>query len=401
MVEAPLRKGWLRVTFAEMAENITERVEPTSTDGETYVGLEHLDPGSLTVRRWGAEVALIGTKLRMRKGDILFGKRNAYLRRVALAPHDGVFSAHGMVLRARPRVVLPAFLPFFMLSDLFMDRAVRISVGSLSPTINWGTLKEQEFLLPPMAEQQRIANLLIANLTLTEHLRDAVVTASALYGAAGAGQFARPGEARVNPEDWKADGWACEPLENLIIASAPICYGIVQVGDFDPLGVPTLAIKDLQGDFSNGVHRTSSSIEARYARSRIESGDLLVSIKATIGEARVVPSGFEGNISRDLARIRFDTRRLRPQFFLHLYRSPRYTQYVKSLLVGSTRAELSIAALRKMLVPFPQVGEQDQLADEMDAILRSKTALAGKAAQASGLTRVVLNEALAQAGGRG
>jgi hypothetical protein len=54
-----------------------------------------------------------------------------------------------------------------------------------------------------------------------------------------------------------------------------------------------------------------------------------------------------------------------------------------------------------MLVPFPQVGEQDQLADEMDAILRSKTALAGKAAQASGLTRVVLNEALAQAGGRG
>jgi len=46
-----------------------------------------------------------------------------------------------MVIRARPDKVLPEFLPFLMMSDRFMNRAVEISVGSLSPTINWTTLK--------------------------------------------------------------------------------------------------------------------------------------------------------------------------------------------------------------------------------------------------------------------
>lgn len=156
------KSGWASVTFGEMAEHVAERVEPTPADGPTYVGLEHLDSGSLTVRRWGAEVALIGTKLRMRKGDILFARRNAYLRRVALAPHDGLFSAHGMVLRARQGVVLPTFLPFFMQSDVFMERAKEISVGSLSPTINWNTLAKEKFLIPPAQEQRQLAQVLRA-----------------------------------------------------------------------------------------------------------------------------------------------------------------------------------------------------------------------------------------------
>jgi type I restriction enzyme S subunit len=98
----------------------------------------------------------------MRKGDILFAKRNAYLRRVAIAPHDGFFSAHGMILRAKPDVILPEFLPFLMMSDRFMNRAIEISVGSLSPTINWSTLKLQEFDLPPLDQQRRIAEILWA-----------------------------------------------------------------------------------------------------------------------------------------------------------------------------------------------------------------------------------------------
>jgi type I restriction enzyme S subunit len=171
MSEATMRNSWTRLTFGEMAEHVAERVDPTPADGELYVGLEHLDFRSLVVRRWGADVALIGTKLRMRKGDILFARRNAYLRRVALAPHDGLFSAHGMVLRARTHVVSPEFLPYFMQSDLFMERAKEISVGSLSPTINWLTLAKEEFPVPPLDEQRRIAELLGAAAEVAEALR--------------------------------------------------------------------------------------------------------------------------------------------------------------------------------------------------------------------------------------
>jgi type I restriction enzyme, S subunit len=77
-----------------------------------------------------------------------------------------------MVLRAKPDVVLPEFLPFFMQSDLFMERAKEISVGSLSPTINWKTLAKEEFELPPPEEQGRIASVLNGAELVADCLRE-------------------------------------------------------------------------------------------------------------------------------------------------------------------------------------------------------------------------------------
>ena len=135
------RKGWKRMPFGSFADSINERVEPRDAVEEIYVGLEHLDPQNLHIRRWGKGSDVIGTKLRFRKGDIIFGRRRAYQCKLAVAKMDGICSAHAMVVRAKPEVVLPEFLPFLMMSDKFMNRAVEISVGSLSPTINWTTLK--------------------------------------------------------------------------------------------------------------------------------------------------------------------------------------------------------------------------------------------------------------------
>jgi type I restriction enzyme S subunit len=104
----------------------------------------------------------------MQKGDVLFGKRRAYQRKLAIAPFDGIFSAHGMVLRPNEKVIDKSFFPFFMSSDAFMERAVQISVGGLSPTINWKDLREQEFDLPPIEEQKKLAEKLWAAYRLKE-----------------------------------------------------------------------------------------------------------------------------------------------------------------------------------------------------------------------------------------
>jgi type I restriction enzyme, S subunit len=156
------RKGWRRMRFGDFADSINERVEPADAADEPYVGLEDLDPGDLHIRRWGKGSDVIGTKLRFRKGDIIFGRRRAYQRKLAVAEFDGICSAHAMVVRARPELVLPEFLPFLMMSDRFMKRAVAISVGSLSPTINWTTLKLEEFDLPPLKHQRQFAEVLAA-----------------------------------------------------------------------------------------------------------------------------------------------------------------------------------------------------------------------------------------------
>lgn len=156
------RSKWQKWKFSDLVENINEKVVPKDSGLDHYIGLEHLDSGSLHIRRFGETKSLVGDKLKIYKGDIIFAKRNAYLKRVAIAQFDAVASAHSLVLRARSKNVLPEFLPFFLLSETLWKKAVEISVGSLSPTINWPIIAKQEFYLPPKDQQISIAELLWA-----------------------------------------------------------------------------------------------------------------------------------------------------------------------------------------------------------------------------------------------
>ena len=165
----------MQYRFDQIAFNSTAKKKPIEEDKEHYIGLEHLDSDCLSVTRWGAEVAPSGEKLLMKKGDILFGKRRAYQRKVGIAPFDGIFSAHGMVLKPNEDIINKDFFPFFICSDQFMERAVRISVGGLSPTINWKDLREQEFDLPPLSEQRILAEKLWSAYRLKESYKKLLV----------------------------------------------------------------------------------------------------------------------------------------------------------------------------------------------------------------------------------
>lgn len=154
------KSQWKTYRFDEIAKNISERVDPNNTDLEVYVGLEHIDSESIHLKRSGTPDDVDGQKLRFYPGDVIFARRRAYQRKAAVATTHGFCSAHALVLRAHPEVIDPQLLPFFMHSDAFMHRAVDISVGSLSPTINWGTLKNQEFLIPPKEYQKEYLELL-------------------------------------------------------------------------------------------------------------------------------------------------------------------------------------------------------------------------------------------------
>lgn len=148
-----------KVLFGELVQNMSKRVEPSQTDLGIYVGLEHLDPDNLRIERQGVPSDVKGVKLLVWKDDIIFGKRRAYQRKVAVSHFDGICSAHSMVLRAKEIAINKNFLPFFMQSDVFMDRAIQISEGSLSPTIKWKVLERQEFSIPKIEFQEELSIL--------------------------------------------------------------------------------------------------------------------------------------------------------------------------------------------------------------------------------------------------
>ncbi|MDY0211787.1 MAG: restriction endonuclease subunit S [Desulfuromonadaceae bacterium] len=154
------KSTWTTYRFDQIASSISERVDPTNTDLKHYIGLEHIDSENIHITRMGAPTEVSGQKLRCYPGDVIFGRRRAYQRKAAVCEVDGFCSAHSLVLRANPEIIDPKLFPFFLHSDTFMHRAVDISVGSLSPTINWGALKKQEFLLPPKEQQVQLVGIL-------------------------------------------------------------------------------------------------------------------------------------------------------------------------------------------------------------------------------------------------
>lgn len=160
--------------FSDIAFNITEKRMPVPEDMETYIAPNNLETSTLSVPEFGYKVPLNGLKLVMHKGDVLFGRREPQLKHAAIAPHDGIFSAHGMIFHANPDVIDPDFFPFFIASDCFFDTAIRISVGSLSPTVNWKDLKNIEFTIPDMIVQKRYAKVLWAIIRAKRAYRDLI-----------------------------------------------------------------------------------------------------------------------------------------------------------------------------------------------------------------------------------
>ncbi|WP_079000461.1 restriction endonuclease subunit S [Streptomyces sp. AS58] len=149
-----------------------------------------------------------------------------------------------------------------------------------------------------------------------------------------------------------------EPLADLCVAD--ICYGIVQSGQFVAGGVPVLSIRDLSGDFETGLHRTNPAIDAQYRRSRVAPGDVLLSIKGTIGRVGVAPEHYMGNVSRELARIRFG-KNVVPEFARLYFLSREAQRRLDLAVVGTTRAEVSIHVLKKFGFPVPSPERQRRM----------------------------------------
>ena len=162
MAKASLKTDWKMVKFGEVVKNanLVER-DPETNGVEKIVGLEHIDPENLHVRRWNAVADGTSFIRKFVPGQTLFGKRRAYQRKVAYAEFEGICSGDILTFEPKNRkVLLPELLPFICQSDAFFDYALDTSAGSLSPRTSWTALKDFEFPLPPLDKQKRIAEIL-------------------------------------------------------------------------------------------------------------------------------------------------------------------------------------------------------------------------------------------------
>lgn len=332
-----------------------------------YVGLEHLDSDSLKIRRWGTPADVEAQKLRFRAGDIIFAKRRAYQRKVGVADFDGICSAHAFVFRGNETHIVPELLPYFIQTDAFMDRAIAISKGSLSPTINWGDLAREEFALPTdPAEQTRIAELLRAADEAVEAWREAEGDAVALHET-----FTRQ---EMCSEEWSRIRMG-DLIHRLVPGSSVLgsneparngSFGVLKVSAVGGTGfVPeeNKAILD-QSDFDPAFE--------------VRKGDLLITrcnTKELVGRVCLVDSNFPTLMLCDKT-IRIDEKEevVSKRFLYGILGTPELRRQIegKAKGTGGSMKNISQNDIRSLLVPLPPLSLQQNFDLQTEQLSRTK-----------------------------
>ncbi len=357
--EKQITEGWQIVKFGEIAKNISERVEPAETDLEVYVGLEHLDPQSLRITRRGVPADVKGQKLRVRPGQIIFGKRRAYQKKVAVADFDGICSAHAMVLEEVVGKIIPGLLPFFMQSDMFMDRAVAISEGSLSPTIKWKKLAIQEFPLPPIERQKEILEVLekveevygfyVSAINRHDRLTEVVINQIISGGDYNAIKKAiRLGTKTVG---------AKIRIEHANDFCSSIADGTHESPKPSKNGYPLITSKNLKQDgldLSDTYLISEEDYISICKRSWVKAGDILFAMIGTIGNPVILKPGEDTIATKNVGIFRFDCDIKKSMWFLLFLKSTLGKRQIDNETSGSTQKYFALNKLRELKVPVPE-----------------------------------------------
>lgn len=222
-----------RVTLGDVAIERRETLKGAKAD-YPIVGLEHLIPSQITLTAWGNSSDNTFSKV-FHKGQVLFGRRRAYLKKAAVAPFDGLCSSDITVIEAKANLILPELLPFVIQNDAFFDYAVGKSAGSLSPRVKWEHLKKYEFELPGMDEQRKLAELLWSMVEAKEAYQELLRQTDDLVKARFIERFgecknqmAKAGEIMLNLRNGVSPSKSGKHHERILTLSA------VTQGKFDP-----------------------------------------------------------------------------------------------------------------------------------------------------------------------
>jgi restriction modification system, type I len=380
-----LKPGWRRVRFGDVVRLSKARSQDPLADGiERYVGLEHLEPGDLRIRSWGSIADGVTFTSVFQPGQVLFGKRRAYQRKVAVADFTGVCSGDIYVLETKDaQVLLPELLPFICQTDAFFDHAVGTSAGSLSPRTNWTSLADFEFVLPPIDEQQSAIALLSA-------ATDQCHAIEAAHRAAGRMLQSFKDSLLLNKTLSLANSYL---LGDLLLRSPESgCSAPPKDADtgYFVLGLAALSRDGyVSGDFKP-VEPTSKMVAAK-----LSMGDMLISRSNTVERV-----GFVGIFSDNRDDVSFPDTMMRlqpnpalvhPDFLEALLQTTSAREFLMRIAAGTSASmkKINRANLLQMRLNVPNLDAQELALDELQ---KFKNAIATQKARwdaARQLTRLI------------
>lgn len=375
------RKGWKRVRFGEVVRQLKEQVDPQSGEVDRYVAGEHMDSECVHIRRWG-EVGdgYLGPAFhrRFRKGQVLYGSRRTYLKKVAVAEWDGVTANTTFVLGAVEDKLLPEMLPWLMLSERFTTHSIQESKGSTNPYINFPDIAKFEFDLPPLDQQRRIAEILWAVDVVAASFKS---VSHAVVGAVDT----RLGELFGNCRFGVVPPFPTMPLKNTAQLQTGIAKGKKYGPSVETVDRPYLRVANVQdGHLDLSEIKTITLPKAEEAHYRLHLGDVVIceggdfdKVGRGVMWREQVPNCLHQN---HVFCIRADRSLVEPEFLALQLASPYGKQYfLKCAKKTSNLASINSTQVKAFPFQVPPLDEQAEIVAEIRTLRMSGSASAQQA----------------------
>lgn len=323
-------------------------------DGTVFVKAGEFAEEYPQVREWTKKPLKFATK-----DDVLVCVVGATAGKV----NKGIDCAIGRsvaAVRPNPNKLDKTFLYYLLSRNT--ERLRNRSQGAAQGVITREMLADIDLPAFPLEEQKRIAAILDKANSIRRKRAESLRLLNDFLRATFLDMF---GDPSINPKRW--------PIKRLADVVAPetiVTYGIVQAGPEFPGGVPYIRT----GDIKNGVIleerllRTSPEIASKFKRSEVNAGDLVMSIRATVGTLALVPPSLTGaNLTQGTAKISPGPD-IDGKFLFSYINSESCQNWIQRHVKGATFREITLSKLREMPIFVPDRNSQEKFREICDQL---------------------------------
>ena len=382
---------WPNIMFGDAVAQSKESVDPTTSGIGRYVAGEHMETDRLAISRWGTVGdGYLGPAFhrRFRAGQVLYGSRRTYLRKVAMAEFDGICANTTFVCESADGRLSRRLLPFVMQTEAFHAHSVSRSKGSVNPYINWKDLGSYEFPLPPLDTQERLADLLWA-LEATALSYERGIAAADNAALAGAHHVMQGeslvvlGQCVTTIEAGRSPSGTNQPATNGAL-------GVLKVS----------AVGD--GIFHPNENKTVIRPDDFVAGAAVREGDILLTranTSALVGRVCRVPQSYPMLMLSDKTLRLVPAPNVLPDYLVLALRLPSARRQMRVMATGTGGAmkNISQAKLAQLRVPCPGMSKQQQAVDIHAAALTGGAELSNRRREALALKKSLLSSLLVAA----
>ncbi|WNJ19921.1 restriction endonuclease subunit S [Pontibacter sp. G13] len=395
------KTNWTPVKFGDVVFEPKESSKNPHADGiEHVVGLEHIEPENIHLKNSATlEESTTFTK-RFAIGDVLFGRRRAYLKKAAQASFSGICSGDITVFRANEKL-MSELLPFIVNNEKFFDYAVKHSAGGLSPRVKFKDLANYEFLLPPKDQQAQLAKLLWAIDDVIEKERTVLSKIERIKQIEYLNAFMNG--KKVNRADdivLPNNSWKLVSIKEVV---PDIEYGIsISIpSNQNPKGIPIISTAEIdrEGNLDYSIVR-SINYAKMNDRVTLHSGDVLFNWRNSaelIGKSAIFNQ--PENDQRDytfasfILRMRCDEESMHNKYLMHLFNFYR----ISEIFLGLARRAVNQANFNKnevydLKIPVPPYNIQLEIMERIDQVEASKKTCLDKISSSQSLQKSLINQ---------